>query len=67
MPIVTIQVTGKPVTRKQKQALIEESTRMLDDVLGKEPEKTWVLIVEVPAENWGVAGRSADAVLGRTG
>lgn len=67
MPIVTIQVTGRPVTREQKKALIEDSTRMLDRVLGKEPDKTWVLIEEIPAENWGVAGRTADDVLGRSG
>jgi len=66
MPIVTIQVTGRPVTREQKRELIEDSTRMLDRVLGKEPERTWVLIDEVPMENWGVAGKTADDVLGRT-
>lgn len=64
MPIVTIQVTGKPVTREQKQALIEDSTRMLERVLGKEPEKTWVLIEEVPMENWGVSGKMANEYLG---
>lgn len=64
MPIVTIQVTGRRVTREQKQTLIEDSTKMLERVLGKEPEKTWVLIEEVPMENWGVAGKTADEFLG---
>jgi 4-oxalocrotonate tautomerase len=56
MPIITIQVTGNPVTPDQKRALINESTEMMERVLDKPKDKTWVLIDEVPLGNWGVAG-----------
>ena len=63
MPIVTIQVTREgtgsavdPVTSEQKAALIQGATKLLDEVLGKPPESTFVLIEEIPLENWGRGG-----------
>ncbi len=63
MPIITIKVTGKPVTDDQKATLIRESTEMMTRVLNKPAEITWVLIEEVPMDNWGVGGVSAARVL----
>lgn len=58
MPIVTIQVTGNPVTKAQKDQLIQKSTDMMVDVLNKDPKNTWVLIEEIATENWGMAGKN---------
>lgn len=56
MPYVTIQVTDEGVSREQKQELIASTTRMLQDVLGKSPASTFVVIEEVSTDNWGIAG-----------
>jgi len=58
MPIVTIQVTGKPITKDQKDQLIKQSTDMLVDVLQKDPKNTWVLIEEIETGNWGMDGKN---------
>ena len=58
MPIVTIQVTGDPVSDDQKERLIAESTLMLQKVLNKDPDTTFVLIEEIPTTNWGLSGKS---------
>lgn len=58
MPYVNIQVTDEGVTRAQKRELIARATQMLVDVLGKDPATTFVVIEEVPTDNWGVAGQS---------
>lgn len=63
MPIVTIQVTREgssagreAVTAEEKAALIEGVSQLLLDVLNKPLEATFVVIEEVPLENWGVGG-----------
>jgi 4-oxalocrotonate tautomerase len=56
MPYVHIQVTDEGVSREQKQELITATTNMLRDVLGKNPKSTFVVIEEVPTDNWGVGG-----------
>lgn len=58
MPIVTIQVTGDPVTESQSRALIQKATALIEEVLHKGPEITWVIIDEVPTSHWGVGGLS---------
>ena len=56
MPYVNIKVTDEGVSREQKQELITATTNLLRDVLGKDPSSTFVLIEEVPTDNWGVGG-----------
>ena len=56
MPYVNIKVTDEAVTPDQKAALIEGTTRLLADVLGKNPSTTFVVIDEVALENWGIGG-----------
>lgn len=58
MPYVAIRVTDESVTVDQKAVLIEETTEMLQRVLGKDPATTHVVIDEVNTDNWGVAGVS---------
>ena len=56
MPYVNIKVTDEGVTREQKQALIAGVTTVLQEVLGKNPHTTTVVIDEINVDNWGLAG-----------
>lgn len=56
MPYVNIQVTRDGVTAEQKGRLIAGVTTLLSEVLGKDPNTTFVVIDEVALENWGVGG-----------
>lgn len=63
MPVVTIDVTREgstpgsdTVTAEEKAALIRGVSELLRDVLGKPLEATFVVINEVPLENWGWGG-----------
>lgn len=56
MPYINIQVTDEGVTREQKQQLIRGSTKLLQDILGKDPKTTFVVIEEISTDNWGIAG-----------
>ncbi|MCE5336180.1 MAG: 4-oxalocrotonate tautomerase family protein [Desulfobacteraceae bacterium] len=58
MPFVNIKITDDGVTAEQKQALIKGVTQLLVDVLGKNPQTTFVLIEEVNTDNWGIGGES---------
>ncbi|MFD3593920.1 4-oxalocrotonate tautomerase family protein [Nocardia sp. NPDC058640] len=56
MPYVNIKVTDEGVTVEQKAQLIKGVTDLLYDVLGKDPNLTFVVIDEVPLTDWGVGG-----------
>lgn len=56
MPYINIKITRDRVTREQKAALIAGATRLLADVLAKNPETTVVVIDEVETDNWGIGG-----------
>lgn len=58
MPYVTIRVTREGVTAAQKLALIEGTTALLQRVLDKSPQSTFVVIDEVDTDNWGWGGES---------
>jgi 4-oxalocrotonate tautomerase len=66
MPIVTIQVTREgsgpgrdAATAEEKAALIKGVSELLRDVLNKPLDSTFVVIEEVPLENWGWGGLPA--------
>ncbi|TGK31641.1 4-oxalocrotonate tautomerase family protein [Leptospira yasudae] len=54
MPYVNIKVTNEGVTKEQKAELIAGATKLLQDVLGKNPQTTFVIIEEVETDNWGI-------------
>ncbi|TGL76509.1 tautomerase family protein [Leptospira yasudae] len=54
MPYVNIKVTNEGVTKEQKAELIAGTTKLLQDVLGKNPQTTFVIIEEVETDNWGI-------------
>ncbi len=56
MPYVNIKITKEGVTSNQKKELIKGVTGLLQDVLGKNPNTTVVVIDEVDTDNWGIAG-----------
>lgn len=56
MPYVNIKITNEGITPKKKEQLIAGVTRLLVDVLGKNPETTVVTIDEVDTDNWGIGG-----------
>ena len=56
MPYVNIQVTDEGVTVEQKARLIAGVTRLLKDVLDKDPASTFVVIQEIGLDNWGTCG-----------
>ncbi|PWB67557.1 MAG: tautomerase [Deltaproteobacteria bacterium] len=58
MPYVNIRITREGATPEQKAKLIEGATRLLVDVLGKNPATTVVVIDEVETDNWGVGGET---------
>lgn len=58
MPYVNIKITreAEPVTKEQKHELIAGVTKLLQDVLNKNPQTTVVVIDEVETDNWGIGG-----------
>jgi len=51
MPYVNIKITNEGATTAQKKQLIEGTTQLLLDVLGKDPKTTVVVIDEVSTDN----------------
>jgi 4-oxalocrotonate tautomerase len=58
MPYVNIKITREGATPEQKQKLIAGATRLLQEVLGKNPQTTFVIIEEVDTDSWGIGGES---------
>ena len=64
MPYVNIKVTceggpdGTGPSPQEKTQLIAGVTELLQRILGKKPSTTFVVIDEVPLDNWGISGRS---------
>lgn len=58
MPYVNIKITSEGVTPEKKAELIKGATALLEEVLGKNPQTTFVIIEEVETDNWGIAGES---------
>ena len=58
MPYVNIKITKEDVTPEKKAALIKGATKLLQNVMGKNPQTTVVVIDEVDTDNWGIAGET---------
>lgn len=65
MPYVNIKLTPPGVSAEKKAEVIAGVTKVLQDVLGKKPELTFVVIDEVEPEDWGIGGQSVAQQLGR--
>ncbi|MBO9436410.1 4-oxalocrotonate tautomerase family protein [Ruegeria sp. R13_0] len=68
MPYVNIKVTqeggtnGTGPSDEEKAKLVEGVTDLLLQVLGKSPATTFVVIDEVPLENWGIGGEQVSHI-----
>lgn len=58
MPYVNIKITKEGVTKEQKAELVRGATKLLVDVLGKNPQTTVVVIEEIDTDNWGIGGET---------
>lgn len=58
MPYVNIKITNEGATAKKKALLIHGVTKLLQDILGKNPQTTCVVIEEVSTDNWGLGGET---------
>jgi 4-oxalocrotonate tautomerase len=58
MPYVNIRITREGATAEQKAELIRGVTRLLQDILGKNPATTVVTIDEVETDNWGIGAET---------
>ncbi len=57
MPLVNIRlIEGVPAEKKAE--LIEKTTQLLVDVLGKDPTHLVVTIDEVSPDNYGIGGKT---------
>ncbi len=68
MPYVNIKVTqeggpnGTGPSDAEKAQLVAGVTELLSHVLGKSPATTFVVIDEVPLENWGMSGTQVSQI-----
>lgn len=68
MPYVNIKVTqeggpnGTGPSDEEKARLVSGVTDLLHEVLGKKPATTFVVIDEVPLENWGMSGKQVSHI-----
>ncbi len=62
MPYVNIKVTDEGVTVEQKKRLISGTSRLLQEILNKDPGTTYVVIEEVDTDNWGVGHESVSQI-----
>lgn len=61
MPYINVRIT-EGATQAQKEEVIRRITDVMTDVLGKNPNTTFVVIDEVAFENWGIRGESIQAL-----
>jgi 4-oxalocrotonate tautomerase len=61
MPFVNIKITKEGATPEKKAELIKGVTKLLQDLLGKNPQTTVVVIEEVDTDNWGIGGETVTA------
>ena len=63
MPLAQLHI-GPGRTNDEKQMLIEKVTAAFEEALGPFKQPVWVMINEVPLNQWGVHGRPVSS--GRT-
>ncbi|MEM7215241.1 MAG: 4-oxalocrotonate tautomerase family protein [Pseudomonadota bacterium] len=68
MPYVNIKVTreggphGTGPTAEEKAKLVKGVSDLLFEVLNKDPSVTFVVIDEVPLDNWGMSGKQVSEI-----
>jgi 4-oxalocrotonate tautomerase len=60
MPVISITVSGEPVSTQQYQELQQKTTQLMAQVMGKRPSVTAVLVQSLPSSNWAIGGHALD-------
>jgi 4-oxalocrotonate tautomerase len=55
MPYINVKVAGK-LSREQKEAIVSEMTDTMKRIAGKPEASTYIVIDEVPRDNWAKGG-----------
>ena len=58
MPFISIQAAGPALSPAERTTLQQETTRLMNEVMGKNRALTAVRVEEGPAENWSVGGKA---------
>lgn len=58
MPYVNIKITNENVSPEKKAALIAGVTKLLQQIMQKNPDTTVVVIDEVSTDSWGIGGET---------
>lgn len=59
MPFINIAVAGNQLSLAQKQRLFDETTRLMNEVMRKDPTLTAVRIDPFRADDWAISQRPA--------
>jgi 4-oxalocrotonate tautomerase len=60
MPVITITVSGEPISILQYQGLQQKTTQLMAELMGKRPTVTAVLVKLLPSLNWAIGGSPLD-------
>ena len=55
MPFVEVKVAGS-LSSEQKKEIVSQITKTMQEVAGKPPEATYVVLTEVPRSHWAKKG-----------
>lgn len=61
MPVVIVKLV-EGASREEKARVIARITAVLQEEMGKNPETTHVILEEYPVQNWGIRGKSVEAL-----
>ena len=56
MPYIEIKAAGS-LTAEQKKEIVKQITKTMQDVAGKPPSATYIVIQEIERSDWGVGGK----------
>ncbi|MBW2276300.1 MAG: 4-oxalocrotonate tautomerase family protein [Deltaproteobacteria bacterium] len=56
MPYVNVKIAGS-LTDDQKREIAKQVTNTMQEVAGKPPQYTYVVIEEVPRTDWAIGGQ----------
>ena len=56
MPFIEVKVAGK-LNQDQKEKISKQITQTMQEVAGKPPEATYIVITEVERNNWAKSGK----------
>ena len=63
MPYVNVQFGGK-LSKEQKRNISDAISEAIQKITGKPKDYTYVVIQEIPKENWGIGAQLLSDLLG---